>query len=379
MSSDDNSEKTPIIPKNIIFGMFAVLVIVASISGIVQIKTMGGPFASDPHFHHKLATGWLNRDFPLLDDNYFLSGSPYPPAFHITIALLSKIFFASPLTIMNLFQILLFPLILVSTFYLVYKNTNPYTALLSICFLLSSIGFMDRNMQVIPQAVDVLLFPVAIYFFMEKRKKEFLITSVFLIYNHGIYSTLLIAALLIFSFKHERNRVKEFVKIGLYSIPLYLIMSPFFLGSFSPAAAINSPQKELFLKNPIYGIFYLGYFLFITTIVSIYLYRGKERSRFETILFYWLIALLPLFPFFPDRFISFAVQPLAIISAVAFGRFIKSDNLKILFLILAFIIAIFHIVVDFNLIHFDIQLGKMNQIAFTYLNLHENIKILLFG
>ena len=269
MPSDDNSENHSKIPNKIIFAVFAVLVILASINGIVQIWTLGFPFASDPQFHLKLATGWLNRDFPLLNDNYFLSGSPYPPAFHLTIALLSKIFFASPLTIMNQFQIILFPLILLSTFYLVYKKTNPYTALLSICFLLSSIGFEDRNVQVIPQAVDVLLFPIAIYFFMEERKKEFFITSVFLIYNHGIYSTLLVASLLVYSLKYERNRANEFVKIGLYSTPLYLIMSPFFLGSFSPATAINSPQKELFLNNPFYGIAYLGYFLFISSIIKL--------------------------------------------------------------------------------------------------------------
>gem|GEM_PF-2915770 len=379
MTSDDISEKPEVLPKNIVLTMFAVLLILASISGIYQIQTRGGPFASDPHFHHKLASGWLKGDFPLLEEKYFLSESPYPPAFHITIALLSKILFASPLTIMNIFQILFFPLILISTFYLVYKKTDIYTALLSICFLLSSIGFMDRNMQVIPQAVDVLLFPIAIYFFMENRKKEFFITSVFLIYNHGIYTTLLIASLFIYTLKYEPKRIKEFTKIGLYSFPLYLLMSPFFLGSFSPAAAINSPQKELFMSNPFYGFFYLGYFLSLTTIISFKFYRKKEKTKFETILFYWLFTLLPLFPFFPDRFISYAVQPLAIISAVAFSKIIKKDTLKIIFLFIAFLIALFNISADFLIVHQDVELGIINEIALKYFRIHVNIKTLLFG
>jgi hypothetical protein len=379
MPSDDNSENSSKIPKNIILGMLAALIIVASISGIFQVKTNGIPFASDPIYHHTLAVGWLDRDFPMLNEKYFLSGSPYPPAFHLTIALLSKILFLSPLKIMNLFQTIFFPLILLSTFYLVYKQTDPYTALLSICLLLSSFGFLDRNMQVIPQAVDVLLFPIAIYFFMEKRKKEFLITSVFLIYNHGIYSTLLIASLLVFSLKHEVGRVKEFVKIGLYSLPLYLIMSTFFLDSFSPATGLNSPQKELFLNNPFYGIFYLGYLLFITTIVSINFFKKIELSRFETILFFWLMLLLPLFPFFPDRFISYAAQPLAIISGIAFGKILNNDSDKNLFLLIAFLIAIFNISAHFVYVHNDVQLWRINELASIYFDQHVIINTLFGG
>lgn len=379
MPLDDNSENHSNIPNKVILGMFVILVFLSSLNGIIGVLTVGRPSSSDPVFHQKLAEGWLNGDFPLLNEKYFLFGGPYPPAFHLTIAILSKIFFTSPLTIMNLFQIFLFPLILLSTFYLVAKSTDLYTALLSISFLLTSTGFQDRASQVIPQAFDILLFPIVIYFFMKKRKKEFIIISVFLIYNHGIYPILILTSLLIYSMRYEGERRKEFFKIAVYSLPLFLIMSPFLISASAPATLINSAQKDLFFNKSFYGVFYFSYFLFAATAISLYYIRNKNRTEFENILILWSLSLIPLFPFFPDRFVSYVVQPIAILNGIVFGRIFIKKRTNSIFLFFMFLVAILHIGIIFTLFHKDIQVWKMNEIAQIYVNLPLTILTRVFS
>ena len=344
-------EKFGLNDNKILFGLFLILILLSSTGGIFQILEKGHPSGDDPIYHYKLINAWLRHENPLLNEKYFSAEGPYPPAFHITIAFLSKIFFSPPKKIMNILEVILFPLILISTFYLILKETDIYTSFLSICFLLLSIAFSDRARQVIPQAADVLLFPLAVYFFLENKKKGFLLISVFLIYNHGIYSLLLITSLLIYSVRYDGEKIKEFFKIGLFSLPLLIIMGPFLIRAFSVTTGTNSPQKELMFNNPTFAIFYFGIFLFISTMISLYFFKNKKRTRFENILILWIIVLLPLLPFYPDRFLSYVAQPIAIINGIIFADLLKRKDKRILFFIIMFFLTIIHLGIDFTVLH----------------------------
>jgi hypothetical protein len=331
---------------NIYFLIFSVLLFFFVVQGSLQVYRYEHPIGNDPRYHFRLSKGWLSGENPLLNESYFLMNAPYPPAFQLSIAVFSRLFFTTPLHFMNLLQIILLPSALISFFYLAYKKTNYYTAVLSSCFLSSSIAFHDRVGQVIPQAVDAALFPIVLYFYMEKRSKAFVFLSAFLVYNHGVFAILLISSLFIYSFLYSRERLKEFGVIFVLSLPLFLIFiatasdlsTPFLSRLFD----VTSPQHDYFIKYPFYGLSYLGYYLSIFSLVGLIRLGAKVKSDFDKILILWILVLLPLYFSLPDRFMSYAAQPLALISGMAMHGLLKSENKRHLLLGFSVLMAILY-------------------------------------
>lgn len=319
------------------FTLFLVLILLILIGNILILITYDFPVGSDVNVHLKLAKALLKLEYPQVNTGYL-----YPPAMHITIALLSLIFFTTPLQIMKFLEILLLPLIYIATFFLTYKKyEDKYAAFLCVFLLGSSPAFWDRASQVIPQAIDFLLFPLAVYFFIEKRENIFIFASVYLIYNHSFYAVLLVFSLFIYSIIYDKERVRAFIKIFLLSMPLFIITMLYLPAILRESGSLQTLQEIAVLKEPLFAIKYLGYPLFFLIFITIIHAKFHELSELEKIAFLWMLCLTPMIIFFPDRFLQYFSQPLAILSAIAVDSIIRSNKKRNAFIFLLFLFALY--------------------------------------
>jgi hypothetical protein len=278
---------------------------------------------SDVSLHLRLAEGWRRLDWPIFNQEYFNNGYPYPPAFHLTVAALSTLFFTQPVNIINFLEIVLLPLILVSTFFFVYKKVDSFVATLSILLVSTSPAFLDRGSQVIPQAVDLLLFPIVVYFFLEKRPRPFIAAGCYMVYNHWIYAVFLLFGLSLYSYFGGKGGRSWFYWIGVLSIPLAIVMFIHSPAMIEESSGINEAQEAGVVEEPLFAIKYLGYPLFFLIFITGIHLKFKNITGLEKLLLFWVVGLLPMAPFFPDRFIGYVAQPLGILGALVTGDLIR--------------------------------------------------------
>ncbi|MFQ5800745.1 MAG: hypothetical protein ACE5HH_03370, partial [Candidatus Hydrothermarchaeales archaeon] len=331
-------------------------ILLTSFGGVFLIIETGRPSGSDINLHLKLADGWLKGDLPLFNKDYFNHGYPYPPAFHLSLALLSILFFTSPIAIVSVLQVVLYPLIYLSTFYLVYRKTGPYIATMTVLLLATSPAFWDRATQAIPQAIDLAVFPLAAYFFLEKRDTRFEVSAAFMFYNHFMYAALLLLSLFLYSLFYERSRLGVFVKAALLFLPLILIMGAHFEAVMSESRSINEEQEWAVLNEPLFAIKYLGYPLFFLLFLSLIHLAFKQVAAFDRLLLLWMASLMPMAVYFPDRFIEYVAQPLAILGAVTLKDLIPQERPRAGILFMLFIFAL---AVQYNLFATLIQNGEV--------------------
>ena len=307
---------------------------------VLFISKFGHPSGDDIQLHLPIIQGWLDFENPLLNEKYFINGYPRPPAMHLTVALVAMVPFVSLLAAANFFEIILFPMALITTFYLVYKKTDVFTASLSVLILAASPAFWDRGAQVIPQAFDVLLFPIAVYLFLSGRRL-YIPICIYLVYNHWGYAILPISSLFIFSLIYKKERIKDFGIIALASIPIAAVMMLHVSAMLAEAAPIaNEPQKLAVLTEPFFAFKYLGYPLFFLIFVSAARLRYMKLQDFERLVLLWVLSLLPMVIFFPDRFIEYVAQPLAIIGGIVLADLLKNNKVRAFMLLAVFMFAL---------------------------------------
>ncbi len=313
------------LPKHGIEVFLLVLLLSISLGGEISLLLKGQRSEGDPAFHLTLVDG-------LLEGKYPRGTYPYPPAFHATNALLSVVLLTSPLQIMTTLKLILFPLAVLSTTYLVMRRAGLYPATLCALLLASSPAFWDRASQVTPQAIDVILLPLAVYFFLEDRRWAFVATGTYLVYNHLAYPLLPLSGLLVYSFLH-RGRTEEFAKIAALSLPLFLFMGLHLSAIHIESASIQTLQEKAVLSEPLFAIKYLGYPLFfLIPLVGIHK-RFKGFSEIEIIALFWALFLLPMAVYFPDRLIEYAAQPLAILGAITLDELVRGKKSRLTLLI----------------------------------------------
>ncbi len=303
------------------------------------VSRFGHPSGDDIQIYLKIAQGFRDFENPLFNEKYFFAGYPRPPAMPVTIAILSFVPFVSMLAVANFLEIFLFPSILIATFYLVHKQTDVFTASLSTLILATSPAFWDRGAQVIPQAFDVMLFPVAVYFFLAGRRL-YIPICVYLIYNHWGYALLPVGALFVFSLKYRKKELKNFGIIGAASIPLAIVMAVNSGAMLAESSGMNESQEMAVLAEPLFAVKYLGYPLFFLIFVSAARLKYTQLQDFEKLVMFWILCLVPMFVLFPDRFIGYVAQPIAIIGGIILVDILKNEKLRIGLLLAVFIFAL---------------------------------------
>ncbi|MEE9564488.1 MAG: hypothetical protein V3V63_02130 [Candidatus Hydrothermarchaeaceae archaeon] len=319
------------------FILVGAIIIFTIVEKALFVSEFGHPSGDDIKMHLTIVQGWLDLENPLLNEKYFYSGYPRPPAMHLTIALISLIPFVSLLTAANFLEIFLFPLILLVTFSVVQKISGTFTAALSILILATSPAFWDRGVQVIPQAFDILLFPAAAYLFL-KGRNAYIPICIYLIYNHWLYAALPVSALFIFSMIYRKERLRDFGIVAIACIPIAVVMALNTGAMLAESSGINEAQELAVLTEPLFAVKYLGYPLFFLMFISAIHLRYVKLRDFERLILLWILTLVPMVVFFPDRFIEYVAQPLAILGGIVLADLFRGEKVRatMLFALFAF-------------------------------------------
>lgn len=338
--------------KNLLYISIFIVLCLAYIAGFAKgISMYGGPWTTDFQLHYKIVQAWLDGENPLVNERYFGNNFPYPPAFHLTIAIISKALFTSPYDIFKILQLFLFPLILASTLFLVQRIKNLYVGILAVCLLASGIAFWDRSAQVIPNGFDALFFPLVVFAYMKGYRVLLIAFGTFLVYNHLFYGVILLSALVAHSAKYNREMLRDFGIVGLLCIPLFLIYAPYIsnFGEFATDGETSLPEYQRAITHPLFNVAYLGYFFSAISFFSILHFSTKKLSDFEKILGLWVLALVPLYIMLPHRALPYLAHPLAIMGAITLDDYTKTEKQKNIVLLLLFILSWVYIITEYNI------------------------------
>jgi len=317
---------------------FAVLLSLAMVASVVWISK--APHGTDFYYHLKFAEKYARGELALFDPQLMENNKgPYPPLFHLLLTPATALGFG--VAFGAFLELLLYPLAVLATLYLVFKSRGLKTAAFAAVILLGGVAFFDRTAQVTPQAVDVILAPVAALAFFTNREKLFLLSIAAMVYSHAPYSFLLLIPFAAYAWLENKN--KSFVaKAVALSTPAALAILYFLPGYLSGASAVNTLQEQLIMQNPLFFMAYVSPPLFLAFVIALYygifkkLPKGKREEKEEGFLLkagelekfclLWIAGLLPLLFVFPDRFASYVSQPAAIYAGVVFAERINSPK-----------------------------------------------------
>ena len=196
-----------------------------------------------------------------------------------------------------------------------------------------------------PQAIDMILFPLAILFFLEGRKAAYAVTIAVMVYSHGVWAYLNFAALALYSIIYRKNIIHN-IYAFLATLPIFALTIWYLPGYLGSHGGLHSRQEELALSSATYLAGYMGWIVVILMAIAVtYLvYHGIRYrkipytfSKLEKVAVLWLITLLPIFLFLRDRFASYAVPPIAILLS---GWIVRSTRQRKYFIPALFLLTI---------------------------------------
>jgi len=268
------------------------------------------PIGADVHFHQEIADSWRRGELGMFSDVVMdMNKLPYPPLQHFLMIAIPPIFL----------QILMLPLAVASMSYLYWKD-DKFSALLAGALVMGSYAFVDRAIQVNPQAITMILLPLALHSALRQKNdamrqnKLLIATSTLMIWNHGLVSLACLGG--IFLFLIARRHYKSLSWILLFSLPIIasqLYYLPSALQHF--AGGFENLQEQQFWSNPLtFTALYQRIISLGFPIVS-YLFWIKNTRQSDSnnlmllTLFSMSVMILP----WGDRFIQLSTIPLTYI------------------------------------------------------------------
>lgn len=276
-----------------------------------KYKVIGDDF----RFHLNAAEIYAGGENALFNKEILNSfGGPYPPLFHLFLAIFVRL--GIVMQAATFLQIIFYPLVLLSAAFLVWKKKGILATAFTIILMFTSIALFDRA-QIIPQSIDMILFPIAIFYFLENKKMPFIVLMTIMIYSHGYFPLLLLLAVALFSFIEKKNQ-KAVILTTILSLPLIILSL-----EYLPSYLASRTETNLLLTNPLFILSYFGInlALFLPLALIYFFIERKNLDELDKISIYWLLATL-LFAFkFPERMASYSVAPASIIISKMFSKF----------------------------------------------------------
>ncbi len=305
-------------------------------------------YGSDIIFHSTMAGKYAAGEFAILsNDAIDTNGGPYPPLFQLILALGALIGKTGFFLMVKTFQYAFYPLMMAVTMFLVYKKMTLRASAWTGIIMLSSIALLDRVGQASPQGLDMILFPLAVYFFLDAKRLQYILSMSLMIYNHGIWAYLHFGALGLFSLI-KRKSIQDHLIVFASTLPLFVLTIYYLPGYLRSHGRSHSMQETLATGNLWYLGKYMG--LLVLILMGCYLvylvYNWTQKSKFpyklsnlEQISFLWILCLTPLFFMIKDRFVSYILPPIAIILAGWIIRTVKSRRVYIPLIIASTIVS----------------------------------------
>ncbi|MCK4491120.1 MAG: hypothetical protein KAU03_00745 [Candidatus Altiarchaeales archaeon] len=237
----------------------------------------------------------------------------YPPLFHWILVLFSLGGTLDMRQLAVLFQIIFYPLALLTTYHLVSYVENKETGFIAVVVLTSYFPFFGRTHLPIPEALQHILIPLAFLTYLKSKDKLCGIILAMLLMNH-IYDSLLILSAIFthwFVYRRESFNMRNLLLISSLGLifQLHGIYGHMYIHHNQP-----------WLTNPLPGISYRSYLAVASS--SIMLILGsccilrKSLSKSNNIFIFWFLFTLPIFWKMTHRFPAYAGAPLAVLAAI---------------------------------------------------------------
>jgi hypothetical protein len=279
---------------------------------------------TDYGLHLEYAKEYAKGNFAAFEDKFTSHvnyGIPYPPLFHLFIAIFVLLNIVPAATIF--LQLFSYHIALLAIVFAIYKLTDAKTAIMVLLILTSSGAFFDRVEQVTPQSFDFICLPLAMYFFKNNKHKSFLLAASIPVYAHSGYGFLILGAFAAYALWFKTNR-KYVLHTTIICLPIIIISLVYLPNAIHYMTTEANPQnqifKALFFKGQFADTFpftYVGFAIWLLTIPMFFWLERKIRkhetdftTNFSLIFF---LATISMVPFFADRFISYSAFPLAVL------------------------------------------------------------------
>lgn len=294
----------------------------------------------DAWFHILVARAWFKGLNGMISPVVMnINNVPYPPLFHFI--LLPFVFDLQTAVIAaKVLQICFYPLGLLFNMLLARKYVGSQVAIVY-GLLLSGTYFAFGMTQARPQALAMLLFPIAVWSLLENKTKTFIGSVAATFYSYSPLSIGLTFGLLLYAFKKNRRDFKVWAVVILV-VPLVLYQASFSLNQVAFGRWIsagdmgNTTEMRQFLFNPLFWMVNgLGISIVGLILIPLALFKWKEQSELDKIFLFSLLGFLCLLPIWYMRVFHFAIMPLALFTA----KFVLKQKFDVKNILLAFIIV----------------------------------------
>lgn len=330
----------------------AILVLFLALLLTVQIvRVYHFPLGSDYLYHRQAARLYLNGRFAMFDQMTIeQTGAPYPPLFHLLLAFFMLIGLGD--TFPLFLQIIGYPLLLLSAAFLVFKFRNCVSSTFTLLLMFSSMAVLDRS-QVIPQTVELILYPLAVLFYLKRENRNLVIISLAMVYTHAPFTFFLLIPFIIHSILFRRN-LKPLLLVLVLSTPFVIIYPYYVIRDISRFTGHTEIESQ-FLQSPMNAVLYLSPIIVFLAFSS-FLISISERQKlddFDWVVLLWTVSLLPLLFVWADRFLCYAALPLSIYAGSSLSKITsKNHALQVTLYIVLFAAGFF-----FNYARWWIHLG----------------------
>jgi hypothetical protein len=320
-----------------------ILVVVALALTVATAITYRSAVGVDVVFHVAIARIWASGQDGMVSSLVLsTNGIPYPPLFHWL--LVPSVWLHAEGAFTLALQVVLYPLIVAIIMFVVKKLRNTEEALLTGLLLLGSLAFYDRAAQVIPQAIDMLLFPLLVYCHLKDKRWSFVTVASLMIWNHGPVALIFIGGILL---RQLPKKWKIVLAITLITLPIWAITLPYLPGLARVSTGFQTDQERGFWTSPTFTLIYLGPML---TFSLLFLFENVKNYRkldeLDKSMLWTAASLLIMVAPWADRFLQYLTIPLALNAA----RHMNNSRLKFLFYTLVITQAIFFCLYEFLLI-----------------------------
>lgn len=295
------------------FGCFVLIALAFTLTTAISLR-YNRPVGWDAYFHLYIANDWANGKIGMFSNitmnvNYM----PYPPLFHLL--LVPSIWLRLGFEFARFLQIIHYPFVLIASCWLLKKHYDWKTAFYGTTLLMANIGIFDYTFQAIPQALEMILYPLILHAFLSMKKKWFVGLSTAMIYTHGLASVSFIGGLVLHAFIEKRK--KEALAIIILSLPIIIITGLY----LPPAMArwgkmLDDEVEKMFWFNPLLlSATYQGLLIFGWAVSFYDAYHWRKLTQFQWSCILTIMTLLLMLLPWPNRFLGYVAMPFAYLMA----------------------------------------------------------------
>ena len=299
------------------FWFLCILIIaVAFASTLAVVLSTTYPVGADFFYHlsiaQLLAKGNISGAV-----NYNLADIKFPYGFYVSLfefLLVPSVWFGQAYLFARVLQVLFLPCTLAATMWLVYRFGSPKAAVFTGMVLFASWSFFDGALQVRPESLDLLLYPLIVAALLGAKKVRFVGYALVTVYSHGIAALSNVYGLALYKLRDKAWR-KTIVAATLAVLPV-LVISVLYIGGavqkWGGYGLTENPQEHLFWTDPVgFSPYYMG-----ASMLGIPFLFKRGKSDFEKLVLWGLLGNLIMLPFWADRWLHYVSLPLSIFAGV---------------------------------------------------------------